>query len=287
MDPLAWSGAEQSAIPGAVSAPTAPTVRLARSVEHALRRLGTGFLFATFGIGSLIVACIVLPILALRERGAARELAAQRLLHRSTAAFVRLGTALRLFELRERGTERLSRNAGLVLATHPTLLDVVFLLSRMPQADCIVKAEAWRNPFLRPVVAAAGYVPNTGGTSVVEACAARLRAGRAVIVFPEGTRSPATDLGPFKRGAARIALRSGGDVTPVLIRCEPSALRKDQRWWDVPNAKLVFTLDVGSPLSVAALAGDALGRGPALAARAFNRALLDHFEARAADAGVR
>jgi 1-acyl-sn-glycerol-3-phosphate acyltransferase len=282
VDPLAWTGAERSALPGSVSAPG-----LARSVEHALRRLGTGLLFAVFGIGSLIVACIVLPILAIREGGAARELAAQRLLHRSTALFVWLGTALHLFELRVRGAERLQRNAGLVLATHPTLLDVVFLLSRMPQADCIVKAEAWRNPFLRYVVEAAGYIPNTGGTSVVEACAARLRAGRAVIVFPEGTRSPATGIGPFKRGAARIALRSGGYVTPVSIRCEPSALRKDQRWWDVPNAKLVFTLDVGAPLAVGALAGDALERSPALAARAFSRALLDYFETRAADARTR
>ena len=33
-----------------------------------------------------------------------------------------------------------------------TLLDAVFLISRMPQADCIVKSEAWRNPFLRHVV---------------------------------------------------------------------------------------------------------------------------------------
>lgn len=225
-----------------------------------------------------------MPILTVRKRGAARELATQRVIHRSTAAFIGMGTALRLFELHERGTGRLQRNPGLVLANHPSLLDAVFLLSRMPQADCIVKAEAWRNPFLRHVVRAAGYIPNTGGPSVVEACAARLRAGRSVIVFPEGTRSPAVGFGRFKRGAARIAMQSDCAITPVLIRCEPSALRKDQPWWDVPNRKLVYTLDVGEPLSTAQLAGDALARSPAFAARAISHALLAYFESKVADA---
>jgi 1-acyl-sn-glycerol-3-phosphate acyltransferase len=287
VDPLAWSGAERSALPGAVSAPTETSPQLGRSIEHVLRRLGTGLLFAVFGLGSVAVACVAFPLLAIRKRGAERELAAQRLIHRSMAAFIGLGTALGLFAVRERGTERLRRGAGLVLATHPTLLDVVFLISRMPQADCIVKAEAWRNPFLHSIVSAAGYIPNTGGPSVIEACAERLRAGRSVIVFPEGTRSPAKGFGRFKRGAAHIALRSGGAVTPVWIHCEPSALRKDQPWWDMPNQKLLYTLDVGEPLSVEALTGGAREQSPGLAARAFTQALLAYFETKVADARAR
>jgi len=222
-------------------------------------------------------------VIALRKRGAARELAAQNLIHRAMRAFIALGTALGLFELRERNGERLLRGAGLVLATHPTLLDVVFLISRMPQADCIVKAEAWRNPFLRSIVSAAGYIPNTGGPGVVGACVERLRSGRAVIVFPEGTRSPIAGLGRFQRGAAHIALRAGGKITPVSIRCEPSALRKGQSWWDVPNEKLVYTLDVGDALSVEQLTCGSTDRAPQ-AARVFCRSLRARFEAMVADA---
>lgn len=157
------------------------------------------------------------------------------------------GTLLRLFELRWTGSDALRRGPRLVVANHPTLLDVVFLASRMPQADCIVKAEAWRNPFLRRVVEVAGYVPNSSGPEVVEACVERLRSGRSVIVFPEGTRSPHTGLHRFQRGAAHISMRSGVPMTPVVIRCNPPALKRGQPWWDVPDRKLILSLDVGPP----------------------------------------
>jgi len=73
--------------------------------------------------------------------GPARPLVAFALA-RALQLFVRLGTRLRLFALSESGTERLREGPGLVVANHPTPLDVVFLISCMPQADCIVKREA-------------------------------------------------------------------------------------------------------------------------------------------------
>lgn len=271
MDRVAWTDVSTAAGP-------------ARGFEHALRRLGTGFLFAVFGVGAVAIACVAVPLLGARKRGVARELAAQRMLHRGARVFVALGTVLRLFEVRERGTDRLAASPGLVVANHPTLLDVVFLLSRMPQADCIVKTEAWRNPFLRSVVRGAGYIPNAGGFAVIDACVERLRAGRTVVIFPEGTRSPRGGLGPFKRGAAHVALRGAGSITPVLVTCEPSALRKGQPWWDVPDRRLVYGLDVGPPMRVEDLVPAAGELPPARAARAISTALRRYFEAKVLDA---
>ena len=37
------------------------------------------------------------------------------------------------------GLEKLNRPGQLILANHPTLIDIVFLLSRIPVASCIVK----------------------------------------------------------------------------------------------------------------------------------------------------
>lgn len=247
-------------------------------LTHPLRRLGTGLLFAIFGLGAVVVALIAFPVLAWRSHGVARELAAQRLISRCCAAFVSFGCALRLLALREIDTHRLVDSPGLVVATHPTLLDVVFLLSRMPQADCIVKAEAWRNPFLRHMVTIAGYVPNRDGPSVIAACVERLRAGRSIIVFPEGTRSPAEGLRPFRRGFAHIALQSGCLVTPVRISCTPPALKRGQPWWDVPDTRLLFMLDVGTSFRVDALQGVDPAASRAHAARAISTEVHRRFE---------
>lgn len=260
-------------------------LRLRARAGHLLRRLGSGFLFATFGLGALVVAGVVFPFVAWRsEPGVARERVAQRLIQRAFAFFVRLGTALHLFEVRETGAERLAAAPALVVANHPTLLDAVFLISRMPQADCVVKRDAWRNPFLRHVVRISGYVPNGEGPQVVEACVQRLRAGRSVVLFPEGSRSPEGGLRPFKRGVAHIALRSGCPIIPVFISCKPSALKKGEPWWAVPDRKLVVTLDVGTPI----FARDLLPAGREIpisrAVRNVTAALYRSFEAKSLDA---
>lgn len=49
----------------------------------------------------------------------------------------------------------------------------------------------------------------------VQALAAK---GLSVVVSPEGTRSPTGELGPFKKGAFRIAMATGLPVIPIVIR---------------------------------------------------------------------
>ena len=107
-----------------------------------------------------------------------------------------------------------------------------------------MKTAAERHPLLRRVVKAAGYIPNDHPEALITAGTESLRQGRSLLLFPEGTRSPAGRLGPFHRGAARIALRSGTDLVPVVITCAPPTLMKGQRWYDVPECAAHITLTV-------------------------------------------
>jgi 1-acyl-sn-glycerol-3-phosphate acyltransferase len=78
---------------------------------------------------------------------------------------------------------------------------------------------------------------------------APLDSGRSVVIFPEGTRSPAGGLGPFQAGAAFIALRSGRDLVPALLSCEPPTLSKGRSWYDAPASQLHVRVRVGQPVS--------------------------------------
>jgi 1-acyl-sn-glycerol-3-phosphate acyltransferase len=254
-------------------------IRVAGLAEHLARILGTWFLFACFGIGALFLALVVLPVLTRIAPGCDRHLLAQRVIQRAFRFFVNLGTFLGLFEVSESGAPRLRAGGVLVVANHPTLLDAVILISRMPQVDCVVKRAAWRNPFLRGIVTAADYVPNDDGEAIVEACAERLRAGRSVLLFPEGSRSPRRGLGRFKRGAARIALRAGCPIVPVVVRCDPRALAEGQPGY-LPARKLRFSIDVGEAIAPASCIQR--NAAPAVAARRFTAELRSFFEARLA-----
>jgi 1-acyl-sn-glycerol-3-phosphate acyltransferase len=235
-------------------------------------------MFAVFGLGSFGLVALAIPVARLLDRRAASDLVAQRWIQRAFRAFSQLGEAIGLWSIEVRGADRLSRGPAIIVANHPTLLDVVLLISLLPQADCVVKAAAWRNPFLRWVVSLAGYVPNQNGPELVQECARRLRAGRTLVLFPEGSRSPAAGLRPFKRGAAHISLASGAPLRPVWIECRPRILGKHQAWWAMPGDRVRYILRVGSDVSPRALSAGDSAALTALAARSATEALRRQFE---------
>jgi 1-acyl-sn-glycerol-3-phosphate acyltransferase len=247
------------------------------SVRRAWRAARTGFAFLSFGIGAIFLSVVAFPGLRLIQREPQdRELTAQRLIHLTFRLFVRLMEALGLIRVTRIGTERLRAEAPLlVVANHPTLIDVVLLVACLPQADCVVKRAYWAQPIIRRIMAGAGYIANADGDALVSACAARLVAGRTVLLFPEGTRSPRAALGTFKRGAAHIALQSGATLIPVLITCDPPTLMRGQRWYDVPARAAHLTIEVTAPLTL---------RGPErdtpLAARRLTAELRQFYEDR-------
>ncbi len=263
-------------------APDSAAPRRPRSaLSRALHWLGCAFMFALFGMLSVVLFGVVLPIrLALTRAHVQRDLLAQRIVQRALRGYLHVGEWLHVFKVEARGAERLAAGPALIVANHPTLLDVVLLLAHMPQADCVAKRAAWDNPFLRAVVSAAAYIPNDDGEGLIAQCCARLAAGRSVILFPEGTRSPAVGLQPFRRGAAHIAIRSGCAVVPVLLRCDPPSLKKGRAWYVLPDERMHFRLEVDPPLRFGMEPGDS-SRG--LAARRVTARLREHFERRLGD----
>ena len=58
------------------------------------------------------------------------------------------------------GVEKLDRPGQLIVANHPPLIDTIFLISRIPAANCIVKEKLWHNLFTKGPIINAGYVSN-------------------------------------------------------------------------------------------------------------------------------
>jgi len=155
------------------------------------------------------------------------------------------------------------------------LIDTVFLMAFVKNADCIVKGALWNNPFTGGPVRAAGYISNAGGAELVDDCIASLRRGNNLIVFPEGTRTGADGVIALKRGAANIAVRGARDITPVLIRCDPPTLGKGEKWWQVPPRRVLLRIDVQDDVAIAGFIGE--GESEVLAARQVTEFLQNYF----------
>lgn len=244
-------------------------------IEFAWRWLGTAFSYVIFGLGGLVITVVVVPALyCLPGDRCARERRVQLSIHRLMQGYVRMISLLGVVSYRIEGVEKL-RDARLILANHPSLLDVVFLISMVPNACCVVKGKLTRNFFTRGPIKAAGYIMNEEAADVIDAAAAAMDAGQALIVFPEGTRTqPSTGL-QFRRGAANIAIRTGSAISPVLIYCEPAGLTKNQRWYQVPDKRMHLRFLVMDTLAIDSYKEDTR---PSVSARKLNGDLVSYFE---------
>jgi 1-acyl-sn-glycerol-3-phosphate acyltransferase len=84
------------------------------------------------------------------------------------------------------------------------------------------KACVFRVPVFGWALKIAGEVPvergdRESGARALEDLERWLARGVSVCLFPEGTRSESDSIGPFKKGAFRLAIESGHPIVPVVI----------------------------------------------------------------------
>ena len=236
------------------------------------RLFGAGLSFCAIGVGGLVVFPALNLIVPSRE---SRTAVARRLVRFTFRSIVRLMALFGVFYCDIRGLERLERRGLLILANHPSLVDIVILMAFVEQADCIVKSGLRRNPFTGATIRAAGYVRNDSGPGLLEDCIASLRSGSNLIVFPEGTRTPADGSVALKRGAANIAIRAMRNVTPVFIRCAPRTVGKGKEFLQALSRTIYFTIEVKEDIDIRPFIARA--GSEVLAARRLTDYLQDYF----------
>jgi 1-acyl-sn-glycerol-3-phosphate acyltransferase len=251
---------------------------VSRNINHAWRVFATGLVFVVFGLGALFISLTMFPVLRLSTRNA--DVARRRIQHamqRTFHVYIEIMRMLGIMTYDIQGVERLREPGRLIVANHPTLIDVVLLVSLMPEVDCIVKRGLWRNPFLRWPVIWASYIPNSEGEELIEGCAATLERGHSLLVFPEGTRTVPGRSMRMQRGAAHIALAADAEILPVTVACDPPTLFKDNPWYRVPDRRFHMKVVVGEPVAASSFRQE--GELPARAARRLTQWLLAYYGA--------
>jgi 1-acyl-sn-glycerol-3-phosphate acyltransferase len=77
----------------------------------------------------------------------------------------------------------------------------------------------------------------TSARLAMAACRERLAHHVSVIFFPEGTRSPTSELLPFKDGAFRLAVETGVPILPLVIHGTRNAIARHD--WRINAATAV------------------------------------------------
>ncbi len=229
--------------------------------NYCWRVAATGFSFASFGLGGMAIATVIAPVLnATTSDSEKRQQRAQNVIKYSFKGFTEMMVKLGIMTYSVEGLEKLQNSRQeLVIANHPSLIDVVVLIGMMQQANCVVKQSLWSNPFTKGPVQSAGYILNAGSQQFVEDCVMRLKENNAasLLIFPEGTRTEkGMTLNEFQRGAANIAIRANVPIRPVVITCTPSTLTKNEKWYHVPSRPFHIEVKVLDAVQVSDLLDD-------------------------------
>ncbi|MFE7038405.1 lysophospholipid acyltransferase family protein [Streptomyces atratus] len=173
---------------------------------------------------------------------------------------------------------RLPRGGCVVVANHSSHADTAALLAALdarhtPAIGAAADywfASPWRRRICRRLAAGFPVRRGGGGMDDLLSMADELRSGRAVVLFPEGTRGRDGELGTFHRGALVLAGQAGVPVVPVGIAGTDRLLPKHGRL-----RSALVRVSIGDPLPSAATPKEARDAVVALHSRTVAEPLRD------------
>lgn len=135
--------------------------------------------------------------------------------------------------------------ALIVAANHPTMLDALVIVARLPRGVCIMKAELLRNVFLGAGARLARYIRNDAGRGMVRDAVNSLKEGGQLVLFPEGTRTVRPPVNDFKAGLTLIAHLAHVPIQTVVIESESPYLTKGWPLLRPPPIPVVIRVRLG------------------------------------------
>lgn len=230
-----------------------------------LRSAMTLLLFAAFALGGVVLSFLVLPFVRNRR-------CAHRIVRRVWRALIVLVQWTRLVSVDASGLKPCK--GRIIVANHPSLIDVVILTAFIPDVFSIAKNELKANPFFGYIVKNI-MLPND--ENVLDRSSEIIAAGGNILIFPEGTRTPLDGSGlKLHRGAAQLAIRLGVPVSPIRIEVTRRILGKKQSVLDMGERTVVYRL-VSKGDIIPPERSDVSNRAGALAmTAAIERAIIGH-----------
>lgn len=217
-----------------------------------LQRLGQVCLFylMLLWLGAMLLAGNfgLLPLLAAPR--SFREPLAQQLISGLFRLFLWGAQRCGLMHLDLHALDGLNRHAPVLLvANHPSMIDVFLIVSRVHRTVCLMKASIGANLLLGIGAYVAGYVSNRHPDAMLRQAIRALAPGQHLLVFPEGTRTTHQPVNALKPGVALIAKRAHVPLQTIFLVTNSPYLSKGWPLFRPPQFPLIYKATLGAQLA--------------------------------------
>jgi len=193
-----------------------------------IRIITVSFAFFIFAMGSLVLSFILFPIAKFRLKKEKQRQYYIDTIHKTWEWFTKILYLLGIMKVEFQNQDELKNLRGkIIVANHPSLIDIVLLIGFIPNSVSVVKEALARNFFVKNIVKNAYLINNLDVEKFQADAKELLDAGFNIVIFPTGTRSMDNEPVKLHSGAAQLALMTNKEIIPIRIDMNPPFLPKN------------------------------------------------------------
>ena len=179
-----------------------------------------------FAIGGMIIGMIVIPLVGVFHKDVKKRQVCSDIVRNTWIFFVKLLEKFGTVKLDVEG-DFTNISQKVVVASHPCLLDIVFLISLIPNCICLAKKAILKNPCMHHIVKNIYIINDVELEEFLSETDKAIKAGFNIVIFPTGTRFLPNEEIKIHKGAAQIAINSNVDIVPITLELDFPFLQKN------------------------------------------------------------
>ena len=200
--------------------------------------------FLIFGVGASILNFTVVPLAKYFVKKEELLDFYSNMVHKTWRFFVKWLCFIGLIRLDIKNLDELVNIKNkIIVATHPSFIDVVILIALIPKTTCIVKESLGKNPIISNIVNTIFITNDTDLDDLKIQTKKMLDSEFNLIIFPSGTRHKEYEFPKIKKGASTIAVNSGKNIVPIKFYADGDFLFINQPVWAADKKVVTFTIE--------------------------------------------
>lgn len=220
------------------------------------RGLAVVLQFAFFGAGALVINSLIFPCISVFVPKEKQRFLYCDVIHKAWNFFSNVmqksgSISIDILNFPDALKNPDSRKYGkIIVANHPSFIDIVLLIGLLPKTVCIAKKELKKNLFMGNIVKSLYLINDEDNEKLLKDAVNLLSNGFNIIIFPTGTRTVEGEDMKLHKGAAMMALHSKADIIPVHIHCDYKFLAKHQKIYDAGEKAVKYTLTFNNQINI-------------------------------------